>query len=82
MAKKIWAFELDGRHHVVEIEHGGPLGRRVIQVNDQVVEDSSKFWDTGSSYLFTVGEHECVLTMERQLINYRYRLSVDGHEIS
>jgi hypothetical protein len=82
MAQRSWAFELGGRRHVVEIEHGGPLGRRIIRVDGQVVEDSSKFWDTGSSYPLTIGEHECVLTIERQLINYRYRLSVDGREIA
>ncbi|WP_373529997.1 hypothetical protein [Nostoc sp.] len=81
MAERTWTFELDDHRHVVEIEHGGPLGTRVIQVDGQMVEDSSKFWDTGSSYPFTIGEHECVLTIERQLINYQYRLSVDGREI-
>jgi hypothetical protein len=77
MTKKAWTFLIDGTQNTVELEHGFWSGDRTITLNGQVVEQSNKFWDTGSEHRFEVRGCACILRI-RITFGVEYELFVDG----
>ena len=80
MAYRMWQVELDGADHRVELEHRviTMSGKRTIQVDGQVIERSSKFWDTGTEHRFKISGHPCILRIRNLFMGYEYELWVDG----
>jgi len=76
---KTWIVTLDGEKHVVELEHGYWSGKRVIKLDGQKVDESRKWFDTGTEHRFKINEHQCILRILYRTLHYDYELYVDGH---
>lgn len=81
MAKKVWIFDVEGQHHVVELEHGYWSGKRDIIIDGVPFESSSKLWDTGSVHHFDISAVHCVLRIKMKLLTYDYELYVGGEKV-
>jgi hypothetical protein len=79
MARYTWTVTLDEQPYTVELEHGLVSGKRLIYVNEQLVHESSKFWDFGTSkHFFPIGEHNGEITIKSTGRQVTYDLDVDG----
>lgn len=45
MSRTVWVFELNGREHRVELDHGFISGKRTIVVDGEVLHRSRKLFD-------------------------------------
>ena len=82
MAHKRWVLKSDEGVHTVELEHGYFSGKRIIRVDGRIIDQSEKWFDTGSIHPFQIGNHYCeVLIQVRLGIYFRYGLIVDGRAI-
>lgn len=86
MAKKEWIFELEDGQHTVELEHSYFSGKRVIRVDGNLLESSTKVQhaliDTGSEHKFNIGTHPCVVTISSNGITFKYDLIIDGRSVT
>ena len=79
-----WTFQLDGRFHIVELQHGFISGKRFIRVDGQTVETTGWMWtvDMGSQHIFRVGSCLCEFSIGRLWeLGIGYELYVDGEVV-
>ncbi len=76
MPRKTWHFQLADGSHTVTLEHGSISGKRVIQLDDQVIERSSKLIDFGSTHTFDVNGHRCTVRIRTNGITPQYAFEV------
>lgn len=81
MAKKIWKFELDDGAHIVELEHGYWTGKRILRVDNKVVEHTDMFFDLGSEHAFEISGHRCFIHIIPPGLSVDYDLVVDGSSL-
>ena len=81
MAKKTWAFEIEGEEHTVELEHKAFSGRRIIRVDGNLLENHSELLDVGKQYPFQIGGHEGVVHVQTNGFTFNYDLSIDGRSV-
>lgn len=82
MATKVWTFNLSDGQHTVELDHGQWSGKRLIKVDGELVEESQKFFDTGSEHRFDISGHSYILRIRPGelggLMGFEFELFVDG----
>ena len=87
-----WIFELEGKKHSVEVQHGLRGAYRSILFDGEEVETSrpvgGMLWDSGSVHEFERLEHKfkVIIGLEGRLFSsymqfYSYTLQVDGLSI-
>ena len=83
MTNKIWEFELEGRMHKVELEHGYWSGKKTIKVDGKVIINTSwNLFDTGGEYRFKIDDHPSIVRIRVQTLGFSsciYELFIDGH---
>lgn len=85
MAYKVWTFDVGGGDHKVELEHGEISGNRSIRIDGALMEQSNKWFDTGSDHQFEIGGHAAVLSVilpSPLSVHHEYRLTIDGREVT
>ena len=82
MKNKTWKVNLNGKETKIKLQHGYWSGKRIIEVDDQIIEETKKFIDSGSEHRFVINEHKCILRIRPGtlggLFGFEYDLFVDG----
>ena len=82
MAKKVWTFEVERQHHVLELEHGFVSGKTEARIDGVPFISRSKFNDTGSLDRFDISGVPCVLHIKKKLFRgFDYELYVGGKKV-
>lgn len=81
MAKRVWAFDVEGKHHTVELEHGYWSGKREIIVDGAPIERSRSLIDHGSQHQFSISDIGCVLRIISRRFRFDYELWVGGKKV-
>lgn len=81
MAKRVWTVDLPDGSHTVELEHGYWSGKRVVRVDGNIVLQTRKLLDYGSSYAIPIGSHQGVVLISTNGITFDYDLAVDGKSV-
>jgi hypothetical protein len=76
--RRIWQFQLDGVGHTVDLKHGVISGRITIHLDGKPLHRSSMLFRAAGDYTFAVDGNTCVVRVRPGLINYRYKLLIDG----
>lgn len=79
MAKKDWAFQLDGREHSLHFEQGFS-GKKKIQIDGEMAYESTGLMDTKTEFPFEIEGHLIVLLIKSGLID-SYDLFVDDRSL-
>jgi hypothetical protein len=86
MTKKVWTVNLEDGKHLVELEHGYFSGKKVIYVDSINVvlqhESVRSFLDSDSDHPIKIGDHDGILHIRTNGLNFSFDLSVDGYSIS
>lgn len=80
MAKKNWSINLEDGEHKIELEHGYFSGKRIIKLDNKVIEHIHyNFFDAGSKHEFKINEHYCIVLIKMIAgIKFSYDLIVDN----
>lgn len=85
MPTRVWTFEVEGKRHVVELEHGYWSGKRDIIIDGVPFEGGGKFIhmiaDPGSVHHFDISGIPCVLQIKGRLLSFGYELYVGGKKV-
>jgi len=80
-----WKILLDGENYTIKLHHNSWTNRRVIWLNNVVLENSRTkgLVDVGGLHEFMVGEHLCHLLISQNLITrtYDYQLYIDEKSV-
>ncbi|MBN2138392.1 MAG: hypothetical protein JW720_11350 [Sedimentisphaerales bacterium] len=78
--KKTWTLDVNGRQHIVELQHGLIFGKRAITLDGSEIEleKSGNLIDTGSEHRFDVDGHACILKIRSSGLTFDYELFLDG----
>ncbi len=78
MLRKFWTIEVEKKRYYVELLYGLVTGKRIIKVDDKIVENSRKIIDTGSFHIFFIEKHRCIVAICPQTIGAEYHLFIDN----
>lgn len=86
LAKRRWDIQLDGRSHVVELDHSELSGRAHVRVNGQMaldqrarsLRDLLALTSLPTGHPFAIDGHSCALRVDPAGLTYGYDLIVDG----
>jgi len=79
--RRVWQFQLDGVDHTVDLKHGALSGRITVRLDGKLLQRGSTLFRAAGDYTFAIGGHTCVVRVRPCIINYRYRLLVDGRPV-
>ena len=48
VTKRTWIVDIDGRQHIIHLNHDYWLGKRQIWLDDVLIEEGRKFFDSGT----------------------------------
>lgn len=78
MGKKKWVIKLEDGEHNIELEHSYLSGKRIISVDDDIIEHIRyNLYDIGSKHEFEINGHSCIILITAG-IKFSYDLFVDG----
>ncbi len=86
MPKKTWNVEIDGKSHIVEMEHGSLFGGKVIKLDGNpfdknLLQRKNGLQLTGSEDRFQVDGHEVAVYAYSNGFKFKYDLAVDGNSV-
>jgi len=94
MGHRIWNFELDGRSHKVELNHGSLTGKKTLKVDDKLMPESWDYLNKTTimlfhyewAYHFKIDHHNAkiyihVIAGDTGAASCSYDLYVDNHLI-
>lgn len=79
--RRVWQFQLDGRRHTVELEHGILSGQLIIRLDGGLLKHGNMLFRTAGEYPFHIGGHTCIVRIRSGIINYQYELMVNGQSV-
>lgn len=83
MARKIWEFDLEGGHHVVEFQQAYLLGSRTVTVDGLAKEDRGRpFRDHSGQYPIALPGHDAAIWVSTNGFTYSFDLVIDGRSLS
>lgn len=83
-ADNVWRVDVHGAPHQVELEHDSWSGRRRVLVDGELVHESRKWWDTGSTHEFPIGTATATVKIRMKYSGFAHgsALYLDGQFIS
>ena len=78
MAQKMWQIELDGKQHMVLLDHKAFSGERTISVDGTHYLNEKSSFDTGSVNEIKIGAHKLYVAAILTPLGFKYDLVMDG----
>ena len=81
MANRTWTFKLEDGTHTVDLEHGYFSGKRTIYVDNKLVLEEKKSFDTGSAHSFQINGHTCTVHVQVKGFGFNFDCTIDGRSV-
>jgi hypothetical protein len=80
MPQKAWTFSLDGQIHHVVLEYSYVSAKEKFWVDDDLISNESR-WTLKSHYNFSIGQHQCQVTLKVTALFPSAKLMVDNKPV-